>query len=94
MERFFRFFKPMLGCRHLYFHTEKGIELQAYRAIIACMLLSLWTGCKPTNAAREIARRILHGPRRDASVASAKLAVPCAILGSNRIGPDPLDYSE
>ena len=41
MERFFRFFKPMLGCRHLYFHSQNGIELQAYCAIIACMLLSL-----------------------------------------------------
>ncbi len=48
IEIFFRFFKPMLGCRHLLSHDPEGIEIQAYCAIIACMLISLWTGRKPT----------------------------------------------
>jgi len=30
------------------FHDEHGIEIQTYCAIIACMLISLWTGRKPT----------------------------------------------
>jgi IS4 transposase len=47
IELFFRFFKQILGCRHLYFHSENGIKLQAYCAIIACMLLCLWTGRIP-----------------------------------------------
>ena len=48
IEIFFRFFKHVLGCRHLLSHSQKGIEIQAYCAIIACMLISLWTGRKPT----------------------------------------------
>ena len=48
IEIFFRFFKHVLGCRHLLSHDENGIELQTYCAIIACMLISLSTGRKPT----------------------------------------------
>ena len=48
IEIFFRFFKHMLGCRHLLSHSQNGIEIQTYCAIIACMLISLWTGRKPT----------------------------------------------
>jgi IS4 transposase len=48
IEIFFRFFKHILGCRHLLSHDPKGIEIQTYSAIIACMLIALWTGRKPT----------------------------------------------
>src|SRR5262249_61328238 len=48
IEIFFRFFKQILGCRHLLSHSPEGIEIQTYCAIIACMLLSLWTAKKPT----------------------------------------------
>jgi hypothetical protein len=48
IEIFFRFFKHVLGCRHLLSHDENGIEIQTYCAIIACLLISLWTGRKPT----------------------------------------------
>jgi len=48
IETFFRFFKHMLGCRHLLSHDQNGIEIQTYCAIIACMLIALWTGRKPT----------------------------------------------
>jgi hypothetical protein len=48
IEIFFRFFKHILGCRHLLSHDPVGIEIQSYCAIIACMLISLWTGRKPT----------------------------------------------
>ena len=48
IEIFFRFFKHLLGCRHLLSHNQNGIEIQTYCAIIACMLISLWTGRKPT----------------------------------------------
>jgi len=48
IELFFRFFKHVLGCRHLLSTHPKGIEIQAYCAIIACLLISLWTGRKPT----------------------------------------------
>ncbi len=48
VEIFFRFFKHILGCRHLLSQDPVGIEIQTYMAIIACMLISLWTGRKPT----------------------------------------------
>jgi hypothetical protein len=48
IEIFFRFFKHILGCRHLLSQDPVGIEIQTYCAIIACMLISLWTGRKPT----------------------------------------------
>ncbi len=48
VEIFFRFFKHVLGCRHLLSQDPVGIEIQTYMSIIACMLISLWTGRKPT----------------------------------------------
>ncbi len=48
IEIFFRFYKHVLGCRHLLSYNQNGIELQTYAAIIACMLIALWTGRKPT----------------------------------------------
>ena len=48
IEIFFRFFKQILGCRHLLSQNQNGIEIQTYCAIIACMLIALWTGKKPT----------------------------------------------
>ena len=48
IEIYFRFFKHVLGCRHLISQNKNGIEIQMYMAIIACMLINLWTGRKPT----------------------------------------------
>lgn len=48
IETFFRFFKHVLGCRHLLSHCTNGIEIQTYLGIIACLLIALWTGKKPT----------------------------------------------
>jgi IS4 transposase len=47
IEVFFRFFKQTLGCRHLISQRSEGIEIQVYCAVIACMLINLWTGRKP-----------------------------------------------
>jgi len=48
IEIFFRFFKHVLGCRHLISHCTNGIAIQTYLGIIACLLIALWTGRKPT----------------------------------------------
>jgi hypothetical protein len=48
IETFFRFFKHVLGCRHLLSQCTNGIEIQTYLAIIACLLIALWTGRQPT----------------------------------------------
>lgn len=47
VELFFRFFKQILGCRHLISDDPDGVTIQCYCAVIACMLLQLWTGKKP-----------------------------------------------
>ena len=48
VETFFRFFKHVLGCRHLLSHSTNGVEIQTYAAIIVCLLIALWTRKKPT----------------------------------------------
>jgi len=49
IEVFFRFFKQILGCRHLLSQKPEGIMIQVYCAIIACLLINLWTGSRPTK---------------------------------------------
>jgi hypothetical protein len=48
IEIFFRFFKHVLGCQHLLSASPDGIAIQAYCALIASMLIRLWTERKPT----------------------------------------------
>ena len=47
IEVFFRFFKQILGCRHLLSTRAEGIEIQVYAAVICCLLLNTLTGRKP-----------------------------------------------
>ena len=54
IEIFFRFFKQFLGCSHLISHSQNGIEIQVYCAIIACLLINLWTGRKPNKRTFEM----------------------------------------
>jgi hypothetical protein len=61
IEIFFRFFKHVLGCRHLLSTARAGIEIQTYMAIIACLLLALWTSGKPTLRTYEMVCLYLQG---------------------------------
>ena len=61
IELFFRFFKHVLGCRHLLSTDPVGIQIQAYCAIIACLLISLWTGGRPTLRSYEMVCLYLQG---------------------------------
>jgi len=61
IELFFRFFKHMLGCRHLLSADAVGVQIQAYCAIIACLLIQLWTGGKPTLRTFEMICLYLQG---------------------------------
>lgn len=65
IEIFFRFFKHVLGCRHLLSHSRQGIEIQAYMAIIGCLLISLWTGRKPTLRTYEMVCHYFAGLARE-----------------------------
>jgi IS4 transposase len=61
IELFFRFFKHVLGCRHLLSTDRAGIEIQTYCAIIVCLLLALWTNGKPTLRTFEMVCLYLQG---------------------------------
>ena len=50
IEMFFRTFKQLLGCRHLFSDNRNGVEIQAYCAMIVCMLILIYTGEKPNRA--------------------------------------------
>jgi hypothetical protein len=50
IELFFRLFKHLLGMRHLLSQRKEGVEIQVYCCVIACMLINLQTGKKPTKA--------------------------------------------
>lgn len=50
IEIFFRFLKHLLGCRHLFSRHPDAIAIQVYLAVIACMLVNLWTGRRINKA--------------------------------------------
>jgi hypothetical protein len=54
VELFFRWFKCILARRHLLAESPNGVTIQTYVAIIASLLLSLWTGKKPTKRTFEM----------------------------------------
>jgi len=68
VELFFRFFKQILGCRHLLSHKPEGVLIQVYCAIIACLLLNLWTGRKPTKRTVEMLALYFMGVATDREV--------------------------
>lgn len=51
IELFFRWLKCVLSCRHLVSRNERGIQIQMYCALIACLMIQLATGSdlKPTQ---------------------------------------------
>jgi hypothetical protein len=61
IEVFFRTLKHLLGCRHLLSHHPDGIRIQTYGAIIACLLINLWTGRQPTKRTHEMLCDYLMG---------------------------------
>jgi len=54
VELFFRWLKCILGCRHLLSTSQDGVTIQVYVALIASLLVSLWTGKKPTKRTFEM----------------------------------------
>jgi hypothetical protein len=53
-ELFFRWFKCVLGRRHLVSESLDGVTVQVYVALIANLLLTLWAGRKPTKRTFEM----------------------------------------
>ena len=54
IELFFRWFKCILGCQHLLSTCQNGVAIQVYLALIASLLVTLWTGHKPTKRTFEM----------------------------------------
>jgi IS4 transposase len=54
VELFFRWFNCILGCRHLLSTSPNGITIPLSLGIIASLLISLWTGKKPTKRTLEM----------------------------------------
>jgi hypothetical protein len=73
--------KHLLGCHHLYFHSQNGIELQVYCAIIVCMLISLWTGRKPTKRTFEMVGYYFLGLANESESVGASGRTKTARLG-------------
>jgi SAM-dependent methyltransferase len=54
VELFFRMMKQLLGCRHLLSTKRGGVEIQMYLAIIACLLILIYTGSQPNKRTYEM----------------------------------------
>lgn len=54
IEIFFRWFKCVLSAEHLLCHSQNGITIQIYCALIATLLIRLWTSRKPTKRTFEM----------------------------------------
>jgi hypothetical protein len=61
IELFFRWFKCVLGCKHLLSKSPNGIAIQVYAALIATLLIMLWTGCKPNRMTLTMVGLYLQG---------------------------------
>jgi Transposase DDE domain len=68
IEIFFRFFKQILGCRHLLSTKIQGIQIQVFAAVICCLLLNQLAGKKPSKWMVLLMSLYLQGLATDADV--------------------------
>ncbi|HSK28412.1 MAG TPA: IS4 family transposase [Candidatus Limnocylindria bacterium] len=68
IELFFRWFKCILGCQHLLSTCPNGVAIQVYMALIASMVMVLWTGHKPNKATLEMLSCYFTGLASDAEL--------------------------
>lgn len=61
IELFFRWIKCILGCRHWLAESPQGAAIQLYLALIAALLLQLYTGQKPNRRMMELIQFYLMG---------------------------------
>ena len=61
IELFFRWFKCVLRFGHLMFESKRGVEILVYCALIASLLITLWTGRKPTKRTLEMVQLYFQG---------------------------------
>jgi len=61
IELFFRWIKCILGCRHWLAESPQGTDIQLYLALIAALLLQLYTGQQPNRRMMELIQFYLLG---------------------------------
>jgi hypothetical protein len=61
IELYFRWLKCILGAKHLISHSEQGVALQMYAALIVSLLIAIRTGSKPTKRTFETIQFYLMG---------------------------------
>ena len=61
IELYFRWIKCVLGCGHWLAESQRGATIQIYLALIASVLLQLYTGRRPTKRMMELVRFYLLG---------------------------------
>ena len=61
IELFFRWFKCVLRFDHLMFESKRGVKILVYCALIASLLITLWTGRKPTKRTLEMVQLYFQG---------------------------------
>ena len=85
VELFFRWFKCILGCTHWLSQTRTGLTLQVYVAILASLLIRLWTGRKPTRRTFEMIQLYFMGWAQEheliAHIESLREALPRKVVG-------------
>jgi hypothetical protein len=54
VELFFRWIKCILKCRHFLAESERGVAIQLYLALIAALILQLYTGSRPNKRTWEM----------------------------------------
>ncbi len=61
IELFFRWIKCILGCRHFFAESPEGATIQIYLALIAALLLQLFTGSRPNKRVMEFLQLYMMG---------------------------------
>lgn len=61
IELFFRWFKCILGCRHLLGESLNALSIQVYTGLIASLLLAIWANQKPTKRTFEMVCHYMAG---------------------------------
>ena len=76
IELFFRWLKCILACRHLLSLSENGVRIQVYLALIASILITLWSGRKPNKRMFERLCFYFLGLATEAEMMAELLALP------------------
>ena len=61
IELYFRWIKCILGSRHFFAQTQEGVSIQIYLALIASVLLQLFTGARPNKRVMELLQLYFMG---------------------------------